>query len=190
MILLFVCATLAPNVTIGLLYPSAVSGRREFSYLYCGSVAAYLSPTEFSFGFYGDAFYRKAKPYSGRFFESCDLHVLMWSCGLGTTIRWRFFDLNCAAVRVGGGFYWGAVSQPVAESDGAVGQQETPRRSLGLFMAWAVHKKIGRVILGGEVKINYIPFGSKPLESQYQPCAQTFDFTNLSGLAFCFTIGL
>ncbi len=188
MLLLFLFLSIEPEIKFGLHYPSAITGNREFYSIYYPSATIFFSREDFSFGLYVDGFYKKIEPYSNQYLQESDLYVDLLAGGFGGTLRWRYLGL--ATVKAGMGFYNGKLGRFRAEGDGQVNYLSQNRNSLGIFLAWDIFKAVGRIKIGGEARINYIPFSSKPVEDKFEYTYGLFDYVSLTGTAISFMINL
>lgn len=187
-LLFFVFLAVEPEIRVGLVFPQFIAGENEIGTLFNPAATVYLSRQDFSFGIFGDGYLKRTDPYGGRYFQASGSYAAARALGIGGVLRWHFFWF--ATGKVGGGYYRGGIERAMVDSAGRVGQETVVRSSLGLFMAWDLYRRIGRYKIGGEFKINYVPFGSKSSEYVLQQNVDPFERVSLTGVGLSFLVGL
>jgi len=187
-LLFFIFLGVEPEIRVGLLFPQFIAGEGEIGTLYNPAATVYLSRQDFSFGIFGDGYLKRTDPYSGRYFQASGEYAAVRAVGIGGVLRWRFFWF--ATGKVGGGYYRGDIDRAVVDSTGRVVQEKVGRSSLGLFMAWDIYRSVGRHKIGGEFKINYLPFGGRSEKYVLQENLDPFKQVSLTGVGLSLLVCL
>ncbi len=187
-LLFFVFLAVEPEIRVGLVFPQFIAGENEIGTLFNPAATVYLSRQDFSFGIFGDGYLKRTDPYSGRYFKESGEYAAARALGIGGVLRWRFFWF--ATGKVGGGYYGGSIDRAAVDSAGRVMQERDGRSSLGLFMAWDLYQRIGRYKVGGEFKINYVPFGAESGDYVLQQNVDSFKRVSLTGIGLSLLVGL
>lgn len=190
MLLIYFLVSLEADFRTGVLLPSGVT-EHYFGAIYNFSASTYFSPNDFSYGLYGDLYYKRHDPYTEPYFQNSGLSTAVRAGNIGGTVRYRMFTF--VSVKGGVGYCFGQLLRPRALANAAVEQEKISKNSLAAFIAWDLSKKVGPLWLGGELKVNLISFGSKSTSYYYDPYYDEYDPFNeisLTGVAFSIEVGI